>query len=200
MKAFAVSIFIIALTTIAIGAYLSPNDLSDCADKPSGGKMCGVADAIVAVSGGDTKARTDEAIKLYQNGWAPKLILSGAAQDKSGPSNAAAMGRQAEAAGVPSDAIILEDQSETTQQNAEKTQTIFEENGIGSVILVTSAYHERRASLEFAARSKNVLVRRHPVASDGQWSGWWWLTPQGWYLALSEIFKIIAFYIGGVHA
>lgn len=200
MKAFAVSIFIIALTTIAIGAYLSPNDLSDCADKPSGGKMCGTVDAIVAVSGGDTTARTAEAIKLYQNGWAPKLILSGAAQDKSGPSNAAAMGRQAEAAGVPSDAIILEDQSETTQQNAEKTQTIFEENDINSVILVTSAYHERRASLEFAARSQHVLVRRHPVAADGQWSGWWWLTPQGWYLALSELVKIAIFYIGGSHA
>lgn len=200
MKAFAVSIFVIALTTIAIGAYLSPNDLSDCADQPNGGKMCSTADAIVAVSGGDTSARTDEAIKLYKNGWAPKLILSGAAQDKSGPSNAEAMGRQAEAAGVPSNAIILEDQSETTQQNAEKTQTIFEENGINSVILVISAYHERRASLEFAARSQNVLVRRHPVAADSQWSGWWWLTPQGWYLALSEIVKIIAFYIGGARA
>lgn len=200
MKAFAISIFVIALTTIAIGAYLSPNDLSDCADKPSGGKTCGTADAIVVISGGDTKARTDEAIKLYQNGWAPKLILSGAAQDKTGPSNAAAMGRQAESEGVPSEAIILEDQSETTQQNAEKAQTIFEENSIKTVILVTSAYHERRASLEFAARSHEVLVRRHPVANDSQWSGWWWLTPQGWYLALSEIVKIGIFYIGGGHA
>lgn len=200
MKAFAILVFVVALTTIAIGAYLSPNDLSDCADKPSGGKMCSTADAIVAVSGGDTTARTDEAIKLYQNGWASKLIFSGAAQDKTGPSNAEAMSRQAEAAGVPTDAIILEDQSETTQQNAEKTQTIFEENDIKTVILVTSAYHERRASLEFAARSTNVIVRRHPVATDKQWSGWWWVTPQGWYLALSELVKIAAFYIGGAHA
>lgn len=197
MKAVAIIVFLIALTTMAIGSYLSPNDLSDCADKPSSTKMCGTADAVVAVSGGDTQARTAEAIKLYQNGWASKLIMSGAAQDKSGPSNAQAMARQAVAAGVPADAIITEDKSETTQQNAEQTQTIFQSYNIKTVILVTSGYHERRASLEFAARSPDVLVRRHPVSSDGQWSGWWWVTPQGWFLAISELVKIGIFYVGG---
>lgn len=197
MKAVAITVFSIALTTMAIGAYLSPNDLSDCADKPSSAKMCETADAVVAVSGGDTQARTAEAIKLYQNGWAAKLIMSGAAQDKSGPSNAQAMARQAVAAGVPVDAIITEDKSETTQQNAEQTQTIFQAYNIKTVILVTSGYHERRASLEFAARSPNVLVRRHPAPSDGQWSGWWWATPQGWFLAVSELVKIGIFYVGG---
>jgi uncharacterized SAM-binding protein YcdF (DUF218 family) len=199
MKALAIIIFMIALTTMAIGAYLSPNDLSGCADKPSSAKMCGTADAVVAVSGGDTQARTAEAIKLYQNGWATRLIMSGAAQDKSGPSNAQTMARQAVAAGVPADAIITEDKSETTQQNAEQTQTIFQSYNIKTVILVTSGYHERRASLEFAARSPDVLVRRHPVSSDGQWSGWWWATPQGWFLAVSELVKIGIFYVGGGH-
>lgn len=197
MKALAITVFLVVLITMAIGTYLSPNDLSDCADKPSSAKLCGPADAIVAVSGGDTEARTAEAIKLYQNGWATKLIVSGAAQDKSGPSNAQAMARQAVAAGVPQDAIITEDKSETTQQNAEQTQTIFESYNIKTVILVTSGYHERRASLEFAARSPSVLVRRHPVPTDGQWSGWWWVTPQGWYLAISELVKIVIFYLGG---
>ena len=32
------------------------------------------ADAIVAVSGGDTLGRTKHAIALYQEGYAPKLI------------------------------------------------------------------------------------------------------------------------------
>lgn len=197
MKSVAIIIFLIALSTMAIGAYLSPNDLADCADKPSSAKTCGTADAIVAVSGGDTPARTAEAIKLYQNGWATKVIMSGAAQDKSGPSNAEAMARQAIAAGVPQDAIITENKSETTQQNAEQTQTIFQSYDIKTVILVTSSYHERRASLEFAARSPHVLVRRHPVADDSQWSAWWWVTPQGWYLAISELVKIGIFYAGG---
>ena len=40
---------------------------------------CRKADAIVVVSGGDTNARTDEAIKLYKEGWAPLIVVSGAA-------------------------------------------------------------------------------------------------------------------------
>jgi uncharacterized SAM-binding protein YcdF (DUF218 family) len=66
------------------------------------------------------------------------------------------------------------------------------------VILVTSAYHQRRASLEFNKRAAGtVQVRNHPVATDKQWSGLWWMTPTGWYLATTEFFKIIAFYVGG---
>lgn len=33
------------------------------------------SDAIVVVSGGDTNARTNEAIKLYREGWAPLIIV-----------------------------------------------------------------------------------------------------------------------------
>lgn len=178
-------------------AYLGPNNLANCADVPSQATSCQPADAIVAVSGGDTAARTREAIKLYQNGWAPKLIFSGAAQDKSGPSNAAVMKSEARAAGVPDEDVITEEYGETTKENAIKTQSIFEKNNITSVILVTSAYHQRRAGLEFASRSHDVQVRNHPVANDNQWSAWWWLTPTGWYLALSELVKIAVFYAGG---
>ena len=177
--------------------YLTPNDLANCGGRPSGIGDCRQADAIVAVSGGDTTARTKEAIVLYQNGWAPQLIFSGAAQDKTGPSNAAVMKRLAQEAGVPEEAIIIEEQGETTKQNAEKTRNILNENNISSVILVTSAYHQRRAGLEFAARTSEVDIRNHPVAKDNQWSSTWWLTPTGWYLALGEFFKIIAFYTGG---
>lgn len=194
---FIILILIIFLGIVGITAYLGPNNLAHCASQPSDTAPCQTADAIVAVSGGDTAARTREAIKLYKNGWAPKLIFSGAAQDKSGPSNAAVMKKEAHSAGVPDADIITEEYSETTKQNAEKTQSIFETNRITSVILVTSAYHQRRAGLEFATRSQGVQVRNHPVAVDKQWSGWWWLTPTGWYLALSEVVKIGVFYLGG---
>lgn len=183
----------------SLGTYLSPNDLAECNIKPSLSTTCEKADAIIAVSGGDTAARTTEAISLYYNGWANKLIFSGAAQDKAGPSNAEAMRRQAEAAGVPSAAIITEDFSATTKENAVNTREVLQEQGISSVILVTSAYHQRRAGLEFESQSGGqVSIRNHPVTADRQWAGgWWWTTPTGWYLAISEFVKIIAFYLGG---
>jgi uncharacterized SAM-binding protein YcdF (DUF218 family) len=183
---------------IAISIYLGPNDLTGCGDTPTTTIPCQTADAIVAVSGGDTGARTAEAIKLYKNGWASKLIFSGAAQDKTGPSNAEAMRKQARDAGVPDGDILTEEVSATTKQNAVNTQSIFASNNITSVILVTSAYHQRRASLEFGKEATgSVTLRNHPVARDDQWSGFWWATPTGWYLAVSELVKIVVFYTGG---
>lgn len=192
-------IFVAAIAVIlGLSFFLSPNDLSGCGDAPSETGKCRKADAIVAISGGDTTARANEAIHLYQEGWASKLIFSGAAQDKSGPSNAEVMRETALDAGVPAAAIIIEEEGETTKENAENTQNIFVQNDISSVILVTSGYHQRRASLEFNKRSSgSVEVRNHPVATDNQWSAIWWLTPTGWYLAVSEFGKIIAFYVGG---
>lgn len=197
MKAIGAVVAAFVIIIIGLSVYLSPNDLAGCSTMPSESRPCQKADAIVAVSGGDTAARTNEAIELYENGWAPKLIFSGAAQDKSGPSNAAAMRHLAQEAGVPFKDIIIEEYGATTKENAENTQTIFEKNEISSVILVTSAYHQRRAWLEFDARSGGVTVRNHPVSNDNQWSAWWWATPIGWFLAVGEFAKIIAFYLGG---
>lgn len=197
MKTIIAIIVALAIVVIGLTMYLAPDDLADCGDAPDGAVMCEPADAIVAVSGGDTTARTEEAIQLYQMGWAPKLIFSGAAQDKSGPSNAEVMRRLALDSGVPESDIIIEEYGETTKQNAENTLSIFTENNISSVILVTSAYHQRRAGLEFSSRTAEVAVRNHPVASDNQWSAFWWATPMGWFLALGEFTKIIAFYVVG---
>lgn len=194
----AVALLFISLV-IGIGVYLHVDDLAECGDIPTfQTSTCQPADAIVAISGGDTTARTKEAVELYKNGWGSKLIFSGAAQDKSGPSNAEAMRRIALSNGVPNSDIITEEYGATTKQNAENTQNILTENEIESVILVTSGYHQRRAGLEFMARSSGgVSVRNHPVADDNQWSsGWWWLTPSGWYLAISELVKISIFYLG----
>lgn len=196
MKTIGSLVFFFVVAIVGLSIYLAPDDLSSCSVHPTTSSPCQVADAIVAVSGGDTVARTREAIKLYQNGWAPKLVFSGAAQDKSGPSNAEVMRREARTAGVPDSNIIIEEYSATTKQNAENTQNIFATNNIKSVILVTSAYHQRRAGLEFSKRS-DVALRNHPVATDNQWSSWWWATPTGWFLAISEIVKIIVFYLGG---
>jgi uncharacterized SAM-binding protein YcdF (DUF218 family) len=181
---------------IGISIFLQPNDLMGCNDTVGTSKPCQPVGAIVAVSGGDTNARTDEAIRMYKNGWSDMLIFSGAAQDKSGPSNAAAMRVRAEDQGVPSAAILLDESSETTKQNAENTKTIFDSRNIKSVILITSGYHQRRASMEFNARSSDVVIYNHPVASDQDWSFWWWTNPRGWTLAITELFKVIALQLG----
>lgn len=193
-----VVLVVIVISLIGISLYLQPDDLRDCDLKPSLSKNCQTVDAIVAISGGDTLARANQAIKLYKNGWADKIIFSGAAQDKSGPSNAAVMKGAAEKAGIPDSEIYIDEYSETTQQNAINTQSIFSDNNIKSVILVTSGYHQRRASLEFNKRAGGVSIINHPVLIDNDWSFWWWTNFRGWWLAVGELIKIIAFYITGI--
>ena len=91
-KLFALLVVVVVLI-VGVTVYLSPNDLARC-DKPDMSEQCRAADAIVVISGGDTTARTSEAIRLYQHGWAPRIIVSGAAADKSSLSNAEVMRQQ----------------------------------------------------------------------------------------------------------
>lgn len=190
----AIPVFV-ALLIVAISIYLSPQDLTSCGDVPSVAGSCEPVDAIVAISGGDTNARTDEAIKLYKNKWSDTLVFSGAAQDKSGPSNAAAMRTRAISAGIPSNAILLDETAETTTQNAQNASGILVGRSANKIILITSGYHQRRANLEFTKQLLNVTIYNYPAENDRDWSLWWWTGPRGWTLAASELVKISAFYV-----
>jgi uncharacterized SAM-binding protein YcdF (DUF218 family) len=187
---------VIVVLIVSLSIYLQPNSFVGCDTEPTTSAQCAKADAIVVVSGGDTVARTDVGISLFKNGWADNLIFSGAAQDKTGPSNAEAMKRQAVAAGVPEAVIAIDEASANTQQNAENTRSIVAEKNYHDIILVTSGYHQRRASLEFNRLADDVVVRNYPIASDKDWGWFWWVTPRGWWLAGGEIAKITAFYVG----
>jgi uncharacterized SAM-binding protein YcdF (DUF218 family) len=93
---------------------------------------------------------------------------------------------------------LIEEFSENTSENAQRTRELLQKYNLHDIILVTSGYHQRRASMEFAAYTKNdnVQIRNAPT-DDRDWGWWWWLTPRGWYLALSEFGKIIALSTGG---
>ena len=197
LKIVLIPVLLLALIVWAIGTYLGPDDLASCSERPSVEKGCQKADAIVAVSGGDTEARASEAIALYENGWADKIIFSGAAADKSGPSNAKVMKELAVSKGVDAKAIIIEETSQNTIENAVKTQNIFSDNDIHDAIIVTSAYHQRRAMIEFKRESQGVELRAHPVPRDKQWSAYWWATPHGWFYATSELVKSVIAAAGG---
>ena len=200
IKQLSALIIFIIFVTVGLHIYLQPNDLSSCEETPvlteSAGK-CQPADAVVAISGGDTNARTDKAISLYKNGWAKKIIFSGAAADKSGPSNAKVMRDRAISEGISVDNILVDEYSKNTTENAENSSKIFKENNIEKVILVTSGYHQRRASLEFNQKSPNVAVVNAPVLTDRNWGFFWWLNPYNWWLAGSESVKILVFYLAG---
>lgn len=187
------TIFVLAI--IGISVFLAPNDLAKCDLEPSVAEGCAAVDAIVAVSGGDTAARAKSAIELYKNGWAEILIFSGAAADPNSPSNAASMRKLAIENGVPAGAILLDEVSNTTKQNAENSAKILASRNLKKVILTTSPYHQRRVILEFQAVAPNVEFRSSPAA-DSSWN-WWWISPVGWWRAFSELGGIGALVMRG---
>ena len=134
----AVILYWLKVPHLLIGRYLAPSD------------NLSRADAIVVVSGDSDRMR--QAIDLYKQGYAPKLILSGAARDGI-TSNALAMHIEASQSGIPNEAVILEEKANNTYENALYTKEIVLSQGMQNIILVTSPYHQRRVYETF----KNVF-------------------------------------------
>lgn len=148
------------------------------------------ADVIIAVSGGDTQARVRHAVDLYQAGWAPKIIFSGAAKDPESSSNAKVMRSIAAAQGVPPAAIELDEQSRDTKENAAATKPLASK--YQTIILVTSEYHQRRVYKEFKRTYDADTEFINSPAKDKNWGRRsWYLTPYGWWISLTEPAKLL---------
>jgi uncharacterized SAM-binding protein YcdF (DUF218 family) len=112
---------------------------------------------------------------LYHAGKAPVVVLSGGSDPRtSRMSEAEAMLWLLKDLGVPNSAVLMEDKSRTTVQNAQFTAAILKERGIEHILLVTSALHMRRATERFEAEGLTVT----PAPTDFEagltedWRGW----------------------------
>lgn len=176
-------LLVVLLAVVAISVVIIENDMASCTEPA--GDVCAKADAIVVVSGGDTFARTDKAVEMYQQGWSDKLIFSGASADPDSISNAEAMRRVATAQGVPDGDIYLDEHSKDTRENAKNTVEILHQLGAKNVILVSSPYHLRRVKMNFMAVD-DMISYRTMAAHDDNWD-WWFIKPSGWIIATKEL-------------
>lgn len=174
---------VLSLVAVALSVALVEDDMAGC-DAPGSGQ-CATADVIVAVSGGDTFARTQKAIDMYKAGWADKLVFSGASADPESISNAEAMWRIAESDGIPSEDVYLDEHSQDTKQNAKNVVDILHQLGAKSAILVSSPYHLRRVKMNFMAVDDKISYRT-AAADDDNWH-LWFLKPNGWVIAVKEL-------------
>ncbi len=149
------------------------------------------ADVIVAISG-DTGPRAETAVALWKQGYAPLLLFSGASLDPASVSSAEIMEREAMRLGVPQRAILIEPASATTEENAQRVAELMTREHLRTAILVTSPYHQRRASVLFARTfgPADLEFSNHP-AEDPSWDPTtWWLHDGSRRLALLEIVKL----------
>lgn len=91
------------------------------------------------------RRRTERAVALWRRGLAPTIVLTGG-HGAAPISEAAAAAAIARALGVPDDALVLEERSTTTEQNAREAATVVD---AARVLVVTDSYHVLRAERVF---------------------------------------------------
>ncbi len=135
------------------------------------------ADVIVVLGGstrgdthysslGDLNARADRlvhAVELYKAGKAPRVLVSGGAP-RGARSEAEIMEQLLGVMGVPHRAVMRESESRDTRQNAVYSSILLAGKDMHKVLLVTSAFHMRRAKATFEAQGVEVI----PAPTDYQ--------------------------------
>lgn len=99
--------------------------------------------------------------KLYRDGRAPKVILSGGRIDwkDGGQAEAIDMRTLMSSMGVARQDMILEPKSLNTYENARNVKTVLKQNKIkGRMLLVTSALHMPRAKAIFEKQGMDVIA------------------------------------------
>jgi uncharacterized SAM-binding protein YcdF (DUF218 family) len=142
-------------------------------------------DAIVVIGGDHKPERMRQVAKLYREGYAPLVIISAGTLVWEGAEHlpeAQVMWRQAIALGVPAEALLLEQQSGSTWENAQYTKAMLYERRWRSLILVTSPYHSQRARRIFADVMGDAftLSVQPAITPDFCKLCWWWDSDQRW--------------------
>lgn len=148
--------------------YRTPYDVSARSPSPFGAHT-----AIVLLGGGtetvdgklvpmhDVYARIALASRLYaqcvQTGGACRVIVSGGNPQHHARTEADTYAPFILAGGVPRDALVLENESLTTWQNARNVAALVHRRHDETILLVTSAYHMPRAMLDFHRFEMNPL-------------------------------------------
>jgi len=156
------------------------------------------ADVIVILAGEDE--RVPYGVRLLKEGWARKerVIMAG------GPvvwkhSWASLMKEHAESLGLPARNILLEDKGRTTEEDAFAVRDMLKKYGYQSIVLVTSPYHSRRASLIFdKALGKDIQILNAPVEESWFRAHDWWKRKRDRSRVLEEYAKLLWLWIFGV--
>lgn len=150
-----------------------------------------------------------EAVDLYKEGYAPRIVLTYrmpeasfavlAARGVVFPDEADETRDLLIRLGIPADAIILPPRvHDNTAQEAQTFRELAEKGGWRRIIVVTSRYHLRRAG--FAMRREmagsGVDIEMHGTRYEAVNPDRWWTTRYDLRWVLDEGTKLIAYELG----
>lgn len=143
-------------------------------------------DAIVVLVGG--KGRVEEGVRLFREGRARWLFLVGV--DPAVRKNDLYRQRPGD---PPPERVLLEKSSRNTLENALYGRDLLQAHGVRKVLLITSRYHLKRATLLLRnAVPPQVAIYPHPVDSANLRQNWWYHVGT-FRLLFSEFYKYCLF-------
>ena len=149
--------FIVALAlsvlAFAIAIWRWPDRLTTVRHAP-------VPSDWIVVLGGDYTTRPRIAAALYEEGWAPKILVCGGGDTRRVTSILLDQH-------VPESALAWERDSQTTIQNARAARKILRDSNARRVILVTSWFHSRRALQSFRSEMPGIEFHSVPTTPTG---------------------------------
>ncbi|HEX8638243.1 MAG TPA: YdcF family protein [Pyrinomonadaceae bacterium] len=167
------------------------------------------ADAALVLGGSSTYVeRTRKAAEIYRAGVVPKILLTDDGErggwsriEKRNPPFVELARDSLISGGVPANNIeILKPQVSGTIDEARALLNKSQTEKLDSVLLVTSAYHTRRALRTFekqfadrGARTELGIVAA-PVGEQTPLPNYWWLSRRGWNLVAGEYLKIVGYW------
>jgi len=150
--------------------------------------------------------RLTNALWLYRAGRARRIVITGGSGAVLSVANTEAkdLATLLRLAAVPAADILLEERSRNTRENAKFTKELLAKHpAIKSLVLVTSAFHQRRALGCFA----RVGLHPQPFPADfysrnRSWAPDYWLVPDidalsRWSLLLHEMAGYVVYTVAG---
>lgn len=144
--------------------------------------------------------RLPAAVDLYQQGRAPMLLLSGGTvwPGQFNKPEAVLMRERAIELGVPPQHILTETESLHTKENVLSSLMVLDRafmlHNVRRLLVVTSAYHVRRAHLTLKTYMPRwVQYTLCPVDDQTTKPDNWWLTPEGAKRVEAESRKLITY-------
>lgn len=165
------------------------------------------ADVLVLLSGApDYAERARRAAELWREQRAPRILVTN--DGTRGPWSEAQQRNpfffersvtELEREGVTAASVyVLPTEVTSTYREASEVKLYAEANSIRSVLVVTSAYHSRRAlwTYQKVFSDSNILIGLNPTAVEGTAGpATWWLTIAGWRTVPVEYVKLIYYWI-----
>jgi len=140
------------------------------------------SDVVVALAGDHRSHREKKAAELYHQGWANKVVVSGVTHPLGFHTGKAAK-KYVMSLGVPESDILMITETLNTRAEAAALERLMRDKEWRSAIIVTSAFHSRRAAYTVEKAARDMTFYSSPVAAVApEWE------PRDWWSRREDVF------------